>query len=326
MSNNNQNQTKSKNQAILPIAATVGVLLLIVIGFLAYNNITKANELEQTVFELEESENLRAELETQYNQALVDLESQKTSNEELNGIIDQQMAELEDQKARISRLLGSKGKLDKARIEIENLKTQVEGYIVQIEDLKAQNDELAGVNAELNSENDSLNTNLQTKETENQELSEARAQLVSERDVLTGKVNVASIIKLREVTATPEKVKGSGKAVSVKSAKSTDRVKVCITTLANEVVSPGMETFFVRIVNPIGETLAIEDMGSGMLTNKKTGEEIRYTTFDEMDYSNEEEKGCMLWAPTNTSYMKGTYTVEVYNKGYLAGMGAFSLK
>lgn len=326
MSNNHQNQTKSKNQAILPIAATVGVLLLMVIGFLAYNNITKANQLEQTVYELEESQNLRAELETQYNQALADLEGQKTSNEELNAIIDEQKAQLEQQKARISSLIGSKGKLDRARVEIENLKTQVEGYIVEIEELKAQNEELAGVNAELNMENESLNSNLQEKVAENQELSDARAQLVSEREVLAGKVNVASVIRMREVTATPQKVKGSGKAVTVKSAKATDRVKICFTTLSNEVVNPGVETFFVRIINPIGETLAIEDMGSGMLTNKKTGEEIRFTQYEEMDYSNTEETGCLLWAPTNTSYMKGTYTVEVYNKGYLAGMGAFSLK
>jgi regulator of replication initiation timing len=326
MTNNNQNQNKEKNRNILPIAATVGVLLLCLIGYFAYNSITTANKLEQTVYELEESNKLREELETQYNQALADLESQKTTNEELNGIIDQQKAELESQKNKIAGLIRSKGKLDKARIEIENLKVQVGEYIAQIDQLKAENEALAGENAQLSEEKANLTTDLEGKIVENQELSEAKAQLVTEKEKLTKKVNVASVIKLREVKVEPRKVKGSGKAVSTSRAKSTDQIKVCFTTLSNEVVRPGMETFFVRIINPRGETLAIEDMGSGMLTNKKTGEEVRFTQAEEVDYSNDSVQACMVWAPTNSGFISGDYTVEVYNKGYLAGMGAFSLK
>ena len=217
MTSNNQNQTKSKNQNILPIAATVGVLLLCLIGYFAYNSITTANTLEQKVYELEESEKLRAELETQYNQALADLESQKTTNQELNEIIDQQKAELEQQKNKIAGLLGSKGKLDKARVEIENLKVQVTEYIAQIDQLKADNEALAGENAQLSEEKAMLTTDLEGKIAENEELSDARAKLVTEKENLTAKVNIASVIKLREVKVEPRKVKNSGKAVSTTS-------------------------------------------------------------------------------------------------------------
>lgn len=326
MTSNNQNQNKQKNQNIIPIAATIGVLLLCLIGYFAYNSITTSNQLEQTVFELEESNKLRDELETQYNQALADLESQKTTSEELNAIIDQQKSELESQKNKISGLLRNKGKLSKARVEIENLKVQVTEYIATIDQLKAENEALAGENANLSEEKAILTTDLQGKIAENQELNEVRTKLVSEKEDLTKKVNVASVIKLREVKAEPRRVKGSGKAVGTSKAKSTDQVKVCFTTLSNDVVRPGMETFFVRIINPLGETLAIEDMGSGMLKNKKTGEEVRFTQAEELDYSNDEVQACMVWSPTTASFMKGNYTVEVYNKGYLSGMGAFSLK
>lgn len=326
MTNNNQNQTKEKNRNIIPIAATIGVLLLCLVGYFAYNSITTANKLEQTVYELEESSKLREELETQYNQALSDLEAQKTSNEELNGIIDQQKAELEQQKNKIAGMLKNKSRLKKARVEIDNLKVQVNEYIAQIDQLKSENEALAGENAQLSEEKENLSTNLQGKISENEELSAARAKLVTEKDNLTKKVNVASVIKLREVKVEPRRVKGSGKAVGTSKAKSTDQVKVCFTTLSNDVVRPGMETFFVRIINPLGETLAIEDMGSGMLTNKKTGEQVRFTQAEEVDYSNDEVQSCMVWSPTTSNFSKGDYTVEVYNKGYLAGMGAFSLK
>ncbi len=320
------NRKKGNNQNLIAIAATIGVILLGVIGWLAYSNITKANQLEQTVYELEESNNLRSELEIQYNQALSDLESQKTNNEELNAIIDQQKAELEEQKNKISNLLANKGKLDRARAEIENLKTQVSGYIAQIDELKAANDMLAGENDSLKIEKNMLQSDLQGKVAENEMLNQAKAQLVNEKAALTDKVNIASVIKMKNVKVEGMKVKSSGKAVVVNKAKSVDKVKVCFTTLDNDVVAAGTERFFIRLINPLGETLAIEDMGSGTITNKATGEEIRFTQYEEVDYNNDEANSCLYWEPTNLAFSTGTYTVEIYNKGYLAGMGSVSLK
>ncbi|MEO1259010.1 MAG: hypothetical protein AAFZ15_09430 [Bacteroidota bacterium] len=320
------NQKKDNKQNIIAIAATVGVILLGVIGWLAYSNITKANQLEQTVFELQESSDLRSELEVQYNQALSDLESQKTNNEELNAIIDQQKSELEAQKKRISGLLASKGKLNKARAEIENLKTQVSGYMAQIDELKAANDLLAGENASLTEEKNMLTSDLNSKVAENEMLSEAKAQLVNEKAKLSDKVAIASVIKMKNVKVEGMKERSNGKNKVVNKANAVDKIKVCFTTLDNDVVASGTERFFIRLINPLGETLAIEDMGSGVITNKATGEEIRFTQYEEVDYMNEEANSCLYWQPLNLAFMAGTYTVEIYNKGYLAGMGSFSLK
>lgn len=322
----NFNQSKSQKQTILAVAIVAGVILMGVIGYLSYKNIDTNRQLELTVEELDESKKLREELDAQYSQALADLDAQKTTNQELNAVIDQQKAELEQQKNKINEMLKNKGKLDKARVEIDNLKSQVSQYLAQIDKLKAENEALAGENAQLNDEKSRLAADLESKSAENQELNSAKAQLVSEKEELSGKVNIASVIKMKSVTVTGEKVKGSGKVKEENSAKSVDRIKVCFNTLDNSVVKAGAEKFYVRIINPLGETLAVEDMGSGMLTDKKTGDEVRYTLMDELDYNNEEAQSCVLWAPTNTSFSKGEYKVEVYNKGYLAGTGKMTLK
>lgn len=327
MTSNNPSFNQNKpNQNFIAIAAVIGVILLGIIGYLAYQNMQKSQQLEMTMTDLDETQKLKAELETQYNQALSDLEAQKTSNQELNAVIDQQKAELEQQRNKISGLLKNKGSLDKARVEIDNLKSQASQYLAQIEKLKSENEALAGENANLSSEKERLAADLQTKASENEELSTTKAQLVSEREALSEKVNVASVIKMKSVSAVGQKVKGSGKVKDENSAKSVDQIKVCFTTVENEVAKAGSEKFYVRIINPLGETLAIEDMGSGMLTNKKTGEEVRFTKMEEIDYSNNEAQSCIVWAPANASFVKGQYQIEVYNKGFLAGTSKLTLK
>jgi len=327
MSNNNPSFNQNKpNQNFIAIAAVIGVILLGIIGYFAYQNSKTNQQLETTMSELDETTKLKAELEAQYNQALTDLEAQKTTNQELNAVIDQQKADLEQQKNKIAGLLKNKGSLDKARVEIDNLKSQVSQYMAQLDKLKAENEALAGENATLASEKEQLAANLQSKSVENEELSSSKAQLVSEKAALSDKVNVASAIKMKSVSAVGQKVKGSGKVKEEDSAKSVEQIKVCFTTVENEVVKAGSEKFYVRIINPLGETLAIEDMGSGMLTNKKTGEEVRYTKMEELDYSNNEAQSCVVWAPTNASFAKGEYQIEVYNKGFQVGTTKLKLK
>ncbi|RMG80460.1 MAG: hypothetical protein D6714_14605, partial [Bacteroidetes bacterium] len=99
----------------------------------------------------------------------------------------------------------------------------------------------------------------------------------------------------------------------------------CFKTTVNDVAKAGPEQFYIRIINPVGETMAIEELGSGKMINKSTGEEILYTQVKEYDYANDETQLCFNWMP-NVPFQKGRYDVEIYNKGHLAGKGSFLLK
>ena len=74
------------------------------------------------------------------------------------------------------------------------------------------------------------------------------------------------------------------KPVSKKYAKSVDRLKVCFTAAANDVAETGLERFFVRIINPVGETMAVENLGSGIMKLAGGSDEVRYTQVKEVDY------------------------------------------
>ncbi len=309
---------------LLPIIIVVGLLLLGAAAWLTFESMSTTRQLEQKVAELEEAEKLKAELETQYNQAIAELDALKGDNEQINAMIEQQKGELEAQKGQISELLRDKKKLDAARREIAGLKAKVSEYIAQVEQLKAEQEQLTQDNVRLKSDKDSLAYTLQTKFVENETLNTAKAQLVSEREELTKSVQAGSVIKVKDINVTGMKLRKSGKASEKESAKRIDQLKICFTTIANDVVQPGKEKFYVRIISPKGETLAIDDLGSGT-TVDKSGQEVRFTQVQEYDYANDETQLCFVWKP-NTAFQSGKYKVEIYNKGYFAGSDDFELK
>ncbi len=328
--------SQDSKQKLIAIAAVIIVALLGINAFLLYNKYNQDKLIDQQEVELDEAKELKAELEKQYYEALSELEEMRGNNEELNSLIDQQKVELKEQKDKIAGLI-SRGKANRndlanARKQIENMRTQLDGYLTEIDQLKANNQQLTAENTQLSDAKVMLESEVEKERTMNEELTTAKAALVSEkeelleeRSVLSKKVNIASVIKVKDLQVTGEKLRKSGKPVSKKYAKSIDRLKVCFTTSENLVTDSGLEQFFVRIINPLGETMAIENLGSGVMSHSATNEDIRYTQMKELDYSNEEMQACFYWQP-NTAFSKGVYDVQVYNKGFLAGESTFKLK
>lgn len=327
--NPNPNANQSK-QRLVAIAAVIVAALLIVNGVLLYSWLSQKKVATQTTAQLEETERLKEELENQYNEALAELETMRSDNEELNKAIDQKEAELKDSRDKIDRLI--KNDLASAKSEIKNLKAQLNQYVAEINELKAQNVQLAEANTQLTEEKTMLQTDLEQQKMTNEELAATKAALVSEKEDLTNRnqdltktVNFASAVKVEDLEVNGLATKGSGKAVKKTAAKNIDQLEICFNTTVNEVARPGREYFYIRLISPTGETLAIEELGSGIMTSSKTNEKIRYTQVKEYEYSNDASRVCANWAP-NSPFQEGTYQVEVYNKGFLVGTSTFKLK
>lgn len=325
-------QTDQSKQRLIAIAAVIIVALLAVNAWLLfkYTQSNKAQEVATT--QLNESEQLKAELEKSYYEALSELEEMRTGNDELNALIEQQKGELKESRDRIDRMLREQGDLRQARKELASMNQQVDGYVAEINQLREQNALLAEENSQLTQERAQLSDNLNMQLEENATLSEERALLVSEREELSStnenlsrKVTQASAIKVNNLEVIGEKLRRSGNPVRRRSADNVERLNICFQTTVNEISEPGREEFIVRIVNPQGETLALDQLGSGVFTNSNTGEAMRYTTKDDVDYNRNEQQMCVLWNP-GQAFQAGNYTVEVYNKGFLAGSTVLQLK
>ncbi len=325
----------NSKQRLIAIAAIIIVALLGINAFLLWNKYGLEEKNAQQEVKIDETQELLKDMETQYHEAISELDEMKGSNEELNTIIEEQKTELEKQRAKYSRVLSSgkatKADLEDARAQLSQLRTQLDSFVAENNILKEEKQALTQQAVRLTEEKTVLQEEVEKERTMNTELQTVRAELVSEKEGLEAeklelekKVDIASVVKVQTVEVTGWKIKKSGKATKKKYAKNVDRLRICFDATENAVVPAGKEYFFVRIINPLGETLAVEGLGSGVLTDAKN-QDVRYTKRKEFEYNNEAMQSCMNWEP-NVAFAPGNYEVEVYNKGYLSGKGAFSLK
>lgn len=328
----NPNDNKDSKKNLLTIAGIAIALLLGTNIFLLVNKNKVSNQLEQTSTELDTKEALLKDVQKQYDDAIAQLDLSKSSNSELNAIVEQQKAELTEQKSKIEKLAGDSRKLASAREELGRMRSQVDGYIEKIKQLEGDKEALTAANTLLGQEKQKLTADLTVKTAEASDLSTAKAALVSEKEKLTTentflakKVDIASVIKVQNITTSTAKVTDSGKEKKRKKAKNIDRIKICFDATANKVAESGTEKFYVKVLDPTGTVLAIESLGSGVATDKENSNEFRYTTVAEVDYANKEQNVCAMWQP-GQDFTKGVYKIEVYNKGYLCGTGEFKMK
>jgi uncharacterized phage infection (PIP) family protein YhgE len=329
--------SNDSKQKLTAIAAVIILLLLATNAVLLYNNYQKSDTIETQQAELKETKQLRGELEKLHYAAQEEIEAMKGENDEINALVETQKDELSKANKRITALLSggkkTKRELNEIRAMMEDMRTQRDEYLAELTTMREENEQLTAANSQLSDEKESLTTQVVEERKMNDELTTARAALMSEKEDLTSRntdlratVIRASVVDIRDLNVSGWKVRSSGKAVKKKYAKNVDRLKVCFTAEPNDVTQPGKEKFHVRLISPQGETLASESMGSGVFTTTEAQEQMRFTHIKTINYTNTDDVvSCFLWEP-GIKFTKGTYTVEVYNKGYLTGANTFKLK
>ncbi len=320
--------SQSSQQKLLALATVAIIALLGLSAFLIYTKVNQDKLIKKQNAELIEETRIKADLEKEYYQSLSDLEEMRGNNSELNAMIETQKAELKKQKDKIDSLIKTSKDLEKAREEIAKLKS----YVTEVEELRKQNVSLQETNTQLSSQRDELVLAVQQEKVTNEELMNTTNSLTTERDqlaqdkeTLSKKVDIASCIKVTDIKPIGYIVKSSGKESDSKAAKKIDGVRVCFNTTSNVIVSSGQEKFYLRLINPLGEVMAIQDQGSGNMKLSGTGEAVQYTQSVELDYQPDPVNGCINWQP-GIPFDPGTYTVEIYNKGFMSGKASFVLK
>lgn len=322
---------KPKRDQLTAIAIIAIMLLLLVNAYMMYNKYNQDKIIQKQQEELEEVTQLKNDLDEEYFEALSELDDLKSDNEELNTIIEEQKKKIREQKENIDRLIIDRSQLQEAKNELENLKDNIDGYLAEMEQLYQEKAELNELNQSLSARNESLEDRVSREREEKMRLKEQKDTLLSstiqlqkQQQQLAEKVDLASVIRVENIDAEGFKVSRSGKYRSRRKADNIDILKICFETTFNRVAAKGEERFFIRIINPLGETMAVDALGSGVFT-MEDGNEVRYTQSIEIDYQGEPNRYCMEWKP-NAAFKSGLYEIELYNKGHRTGKTTMEMK
>jgi myosin heavy subunit len=294
MENQNSN-SKLKGIIILLLVLLVGSLIYI------FKITADAKTLETTVTKVSsEKENMIKKLEelnSNYDAALA----------ENTSMTDELMAEKERVVKLIAELKSSKG--DNA-----SLRKYKDQYEVLEEKMKSMMQEVTV----LKQENQQLTTNLESTKVDLDDSKKYNEVLVGQNEELAKTVEKGSKLTVTNLKTASYKVKSSGKQIETDKASKTDILKVSFTIAENKIAKSGDKTYYVQVIdannNVLGDKATIS-FGDTSLT---------YSFTTSVKYENKTVE--VSEQLPGKDFTKGTYFVNVFDKGELVSKSSFSLR
>lgn len=294
MENQNNN---SKLKSIVAILAVLLIGSLIYIFKLTSDAKTMQNIVTVTKSEKEDVLKDLAELKTSYDAAI----SENTS------ISDELIAERDKVEKLIQDLKASKG--DNA--SLRKYKDQYRALEQRMKNLMAEVDVLKTKNQVLTTNLDSTKVVLEDSKNYNQ-------VLVGQNEELAKTVEKGQKLSVTNLKTAAYKVRSSGKQISTDKASRADMLEVKFTIAENKIAKSGDKVYYVQVIdaknNVLGDKATIS-FGETSLT-------YSFTTTVKYDNKTVEVSEKL----PGKDFAKGTYFVNVFDKGELVSKSSFSLR
>lgn len=242
--------------------------------------------------------------------------------------------ELSETKSELNKYQGISANLDSLLNEANGKITEMEAHIKTItrsnKNAMAMNEDLKKQLADLQVLRDEYLNKIDSLLTANKQLTEEKQQLTSTVETLShnleSTVNTASVLKAEYFKTQSFKRKGSGKFTETSLAKRTHKMNVCFDLLDNKIAKTGERTVYLKITEPGGKVMGNRSEGSNSF-KMANGEETLYTTSTTVDYSGSKQNICIPYEEqADKMFPAGTYLIEAYVDGNLAGASSYVMK
>ena len=293
-----ENQKSNSN-----LKAVIAILAVLLIGSLVYifkmTSDAKAlqTELSTTTSEKESVMKDLEALKTRYDAAIA----------ENTSMSDELIAEREKIVNLMADLKKSKGDV----ASMSKYKSQYFALESKMKTLMAENEVLKKDNAKLTVERDSTITVLGESRKYNE-------VLVGQNEELSKTVEIAQKLSVSNLKTAAYKLRSSGKQIETEKARKADVLKISFTINENKVAKQGDKTYYVQVIdsknNVLGEKKT-ESFGSNSLT---------YSFTSTVNYEN--KSVYVTQDLPGKDFEKGTYFVNVFDKGELVSKSSFSLR
>ncbi|MGV8992758.1 MAG: hypothetical protein ACOH1O_01565 [Flavobacterium sp.] len=290
-----ENQTNNSN-----LKAIIVILAILLVGSLGYMyKMSSDAKSTQSVLVSEKSAvmNDLTALKANYDKAIA----------ENTSMSDELIAERDKVIKLIAELDKSKGdvkSLAKYRDQYRALEKKMAGLMQEVAMLKQ-------ANADLTTERDSTIVALGKAQTFND-------TLVIQNENLAKAVEKGSAISVMNLRTQAVKERSSGKQIVTDKARRADKLKVCFSLAANTLAKSGSRDYYIQIIdsknNVLGEKKT-ENFGDMSLT---------YSFVTTVPYENKSVDVCELIG--GSDFEKGTYFVNIFDKGTLVSKTSFDLR
>lgn len=292
---NQDNQSKLK--------AIIGVLAILLIGSLIYifKLTSDAKTLQTTVTTVKsEKESVLkdlADLKTNYDAAIAE---NTTMSDELIAERDKVVKLMADLKAS----KGDNASLQKYKTQYKAMEQKMQNLMQEVAVLKKQNQ--------------TLTTNLDSTTVVLEDNKKYNQVLVGQNEQLAKTVELGSKLSITNLKTASYKVRSSGKQIATDKASRTDILKINFTVAENKIAKSADKTYYVQVI----------DSKNNVLGDKATisfGEiSLTYSFTTTVKYENKTVE--VSEQLPGKDFAKGTYFVNVFDKGELVSKSSFSLR
>jgi len=308
--NDNENK-KDKSKRVLIFFVILLLLSNILTLVLYINKKTTEIKIEQ---QLVSTLGLKVELEKKIIEYKTKIHEYAGQINEKDSTLLAYKTELENKVNEIQNMIKdvriSQDKYEQAKEEIDGLKYYIEKYQKQIDELKKQNIVLTNENS-----------NLKQDITKNRKVMD---NLQDENVKLSNKVSLGSKLESATISIAGIQIKESGKQKETSKGSRMDGMRINFNIQSNVMADKGYYDFYIRILNPKGETLYIEGTGSGRF--QLQGTDALYTIKERLEFTNDDTKVFTVYWSKGSPFEKGTYKIEIFTQGLIFGENTFEVK
>lgn len=290
------------------IYAILGLLAVVIIGLSCWLISLKGdlNSLES------EKEQQRADFQAEVDSLLKVHNELKANYGELSTQLAEKDSIIQADAVEIKKLLDSQWDYNRIKRKVTELQAISQNYVHQL-------DSLYVVNQELVAENERIREEVQEERKQNRNLQR-------QKEELTNKVNLATVLRIYNLTADAVRFKGGSHETETDKAGRTERIRVMFTIGQNDLVDAGPKTFYLRIADPAKQIIT-KGMGDEYAFTYQ-GELLQYTEKVTVNYENKEKDVRAYYIkPSGKNMQPGYYFVDIYDDNdNLIGQTSFDLR
>lgn len=309
MSTNFESESKEKKDQGKNIIIIVLVLLVIISGIKLYTDyVDRSKKTEEILLLSTENNELNQRLDSvrfQLDLRIQEIEKLGGNVKALEEVRDQLIAERNTSRQRSAN-------------EIAALNEKIRSYSGLIEEKDQEILELRAMNQQLFAENQDL------KSTQ-AEIEEEVAQLNIQKEDLQAKVNIAAMLKAKNINIAAVNSRGKERVETTKDFRNRqiERIKVSFNLADNKVAEKGPRNVYVQILAP--NTQPIFDVAKGSGTFMMDGVEEFYTVKQDIIFDNTEQE-LTFYYEKGSDYVSGDHEVRIFVDNYQVGSKTFTVK